>query len=148
VLKASQTVGAALRPGAVVVFESTVYPGVTEELCGPVLERISGLRAGVDFTLGYSPERINPGDREHTLERITKVVSGQDAATLERVAAAYGRIIAAGVDRAPTIKVAEAAKVIENTQRDLNIALMNELALIFNRMGLDTLEVLQAAGTK
>jgi UDP-N-acetyl-D-galactosamine dehydrogenase len=113
-----------------------------------VLERISGLRCGIDFTLGYSPERINPGDREHTLERIVKVVSGQDAATLDRVAAAYGAIVTAGVHRAPTIKVAEAAKVIENTQRDLNIALMNELAMIFDRLGINTRDVLDAAGTK
>jgi len=147
-IKASETVGRVLKPGAVVVYESTVYPGVTEEICGPVLERISGLRCGVDFTLGYSPERINPGDREHTLERIVKVVSGQDAATLDRVAAAYGAIVKAGVHRAPTIKVAEAAKVIENTQRDLNIALMNELAMIFDRLGINTRDVLDAAGTK
>ena len=147
-IKASETVGRVLKPGAVVVYESTVYPGVTEEICGPVLERISGLRCGIDFTLGYSPERINPGDREHTLERIVKVVSGQDAATLDRVAAAYGAIVTAGVHRAPTIKVAEAAKVIENTQRDLNIALMNELAMIFDRLGINTRDVLDAAGTK
>jgi UDP-N-acetyl-D-galactosamine dehydrogenase len=147
-IKASETVGRVLKPGAVVVYESTVYPGVTEEVCGPVLERISGLRCGIDFTLGYSPERINPGDREHTLERIVKVVSGQDTATLDRVAAAYGAIVTAGVHRAPTIKVAEAAKVIENTQRDLNIALMNELAMIFDRLGINTRDVLDAAGTK
>ena len=147
-IRASETVARVLKPGAVVVYESTVYPGVTEEICGPVLERISGLRCGVDFTLGYSPERINPGDREHTLERIVKVVSGQDAATLDRVAAAYGAIVQAGVHRAPTIKVAEAAKVIENTQRDLNIALMNELAMIFDRLGINTRDVLDAAGTK
>jgi UDP-N-acetyl-D-galactosamine dehydrogenase len=147
-IKASETVGRVLKPGAVVVYASTVYPGVTEEICGPVLERISGLRCGIDFTLGYSPERINPGDREHTLERIVKVVSGQDAATLDRVAAAYGAIVQAGVHRAPTIKVAEAAKVIENTQRDLNIALMNELAMIFDRLGINTRDVLDAAGTK
>ena len=147
-IKASETVGRVLKAGAVVVYESTVYPGVTEEICGPVLERISGLRCGIDFTLGYSPERINPGDREHTLERIVKVVSGQDAATLDRVAAAYGAIVTAGVHRAPTIKVAEAAKVIENTQRDLNIALMNELAMIFDRLGINTRDVLDAAGTK
>jgi UDP-N-acetyl-D-glucosamine/UDP-N-acetyl-D-galactosamine dehydrogenase len=146
--RASETVGRALGPGAVVVFESTVYPGVTEEVCGPILEKSSGLRRGVDFTLGYSPERINPGDKEHTLERITKVVSGEDAPTLERVAAAYGAIIDAGVHRAQSIKVAEAAKVIENTQRDLNIALMNELAIIFDRMGIRTVDVLAAAGTK
>ena len=147
-MKASETVGRALTRGAVVVYESTVYPGVTEDICGPILERVSGLRCGVDFTLGYSPERINPGDREHTLERIVKVVSGQDAATLERVAAAYGAIVHAGVHRAPSIKVAEAAKVIENTQRDLNIALMNELAMIFDRLGINTRDVLDAAGTK
>jgi UDP-N-acetyl-D-galactosamine dehydrogenase len=146
--RASETVGKVLGKGAVVVFESTVYPGVTEDVCGPILERVSGLKRGVDFTLGYSPERINPGDREHTLERITKVVSGEDAATLDRVAAAYGAIVDAGVHRAPSIKVAEAAKVIENTQRDLNIALMNELAIIFDRMGIRTLDVLAAAGTK
>ena len=148
VRKASETVARALSRGAVVVYESTVYPGVTEEFCGPILERLSGLKAGVDFFLGYSPERINPGDKEHTLERITKVVSGQDEATLERVANAYGSFVAAGVHRAPSIKVAEAAKVIENTQRDLNIALMNELAIIFDRLGLRTSDVLAAAGTK
>jgi len=148
VLKASETVGRALTRGAVVVYESTVYPGVTEELCGPVLERVSGLKQGVDFFLGYSPERINPGDREHTLERIVKIVSGEDAATLERVAATYGAIIEAGVFRASSIKVAEAAKVIENTQRDLNIAFMNELSLIFDRMGIRTADVIEAAATK
>jgi len=137
-----------LRRGAVVVFESTVYPGVTEEVCAPVLERASGLRAGVDFTLGYSPERINPGDRERTFERIMKVVSGQDAATLERVAAAYGAVVTAGIHRAPSIKVAEACKVIENVQRDLNIALMNELAIIFDHIGIRTTDVLEAAATK
>jgi UDP-N-acetyl-D-glucosamine/UDP-N-acetyl-D-galactosamine dehydrogenase len=147
-LRASHTVGAALSKGAVVVYESTVYPGVTEDFCGPILAEKSGLKAGVDFKLGYSPERINPGDREHTLERITKVVSGQDAATLDRVAEAYGGIIEAGVFRATSIKAAEAAKVIENTQRDLNIALMNELSIIFNRIGLRTKDVLEAAGTK
>jgi UDP-N-acetyl-D-galactosamine dehydrogenase len=148
VVRASETVGKALRKGAVVVFESTVYPGVTEDVCGPILAKVSGLVAGKDFTLGYSPERINPGDKEHTLERIVKVVSGQDAATLDRVANAYGAIIDAGVFRASSIKVAEAAKVIENTQRDLNIALMNELAIIFERMDIRTLDVLEAAGTK
>ncbi len=149
--RASVTVGRALAKGpvgAVVVYESTVYPGVTEDICGPILAKESGLTAGVDFTLGYSPERINPGDHEHTLEKITKVVSGQDEATLERVALAYGRIIEAGVHRAPSIKVAEAAKVIENTQRDLNIALMNELAFIFDRIGIRTSDVLAAARTK
>ncbi|MCG5535115.1 nucleotide sugar dehydrogenase [Ectothiorhodospira mobilis] len=147
-VRACETVGRVLAKGAVVVFESTVYPGVTQEVCGPTLARSSGLRQGVDFKLGYSPERINPGDREHTLERIVKVVAGEDAATLERVAAAYGAIVEAGVHRAPSIQVAEAAKVIENTQRDLNIALMNELALIFDRLGIRTRDVLEAAGTK
>jgi UDP-N-acetyl-D-galactosamine dehydrogenase len=148
VVRASETVGQVLSKGAVVVYESTVYPGVTEEVCGPLLSRVSGLVAGKDFTLGYSPERINPGDREHTLERITKVVSGQDAPTLERVANAYATIIDAGIHRATSIKVAEAAKVIENTQRDLNIALMNELAIIFERLNIRTADVLEAAGTK
>jgi len=148
VLSACETIGKAISPGAVVVFESTVYPGVTEEICGPAIARASGLVAGRDFTLGYSPERINPGDREHTLERIVKVVSGQDTETLERVASAYGSVIEAGVHRAPNIKVAEAAKVIENTQRDLNIALMNEIALICQRLDIATRDVLAAAGTK
>ncbi len=147
-LAASATVGAALRPGAVVVYESTVYPGVTEEICGPALARASGLRQGVDFKLGYSPERINPGDKEHTLEKIVKIVSGEDEETLDQVARVYGAIIGAGIHRAPSIKVAEAAKVIENTQRDINIALMNELALIFDRLGISTQAVLEAAGTK
>jgi len=146
--RASETVGRALSKGAVVVYESTVYPGVTEEVCGPILERVSGLTRGIDFKVGYSPERINPGDKEHTLEKITKVVSGEDAETLERVALAYGKIVDAGVHRAASIKVAEAAKVIENTQRDLNIALMNELAIIFDRMGIRTADVLAAAATK
>ncbi|HLY14030.1 MAG TPA: nucleotide sugar dehydrogenase [Candidatus Limnocylindrales bacterium] len=145
---ASRIVGQHLTRGAVVVYESTVYPGVTEEICGPILERESGLKAGIDFKLGYSPERINPGDREHTLERIMKIVSGQDPATLERVADAYGRIITAGIHRAPSIKVAEAAKVIENTQRDLNIALMNEIAVISDLLGIRTSDVLAAARTK
>lgn len=145
---ASRSIGPHLRKGAVVVYESTVYPGVTEDVCGPVLEETSGLKAGVDFFLGYSPERINPGDKEHTFERIVKVVSGQDEATLERVASVYGSVVTAGVHRAASIKVAEAAKVIENTQRDLNIALMNELALIFDRLGIRTKDVLEAAGTK
>ncbi|MFN8389119.1 MAG: nucleotide sugar dehydrogenase [Bdellovibrionota bacterium] len=148
VVSASETVGRALKKGDIVVYESTVYPGVTEDICGPVLERLSGLRAGEDFFLGYSPERINPGDREHTLTTIVKVVSGQTPETLEIVADTYGAIIKAGVYRAPSIKVAEAAKVIENTQRDLNIALMNELALIFDRMSISTKDVLDAAGTK
>lgn len=145
---ASETVGRNLKQGAIVVYESTVYPGVTEEVCTPILERESGMERGRDFKLGYSPERINPGDHEHTLERIVKVVSGEDAETLDAVAALYGRVIAAGVHRAESIKVAEAAKVIENTQRDLNIALMNELAIIFDKLGLDTMAVLRAAGTK
>jgi UDP-N-acetyl-D-galactosamine dehydrogenase len=146
--KASETVGKALKKGDIVVYESTVYPGVTEDECVPVLERVSGLRCGIDFTVGYSPERINPGDKEHTFTKIKKVVSGQDAETLEIVARVYESVVTAGVHRAASIKVAEAAKVIENTQRDLNIALMNELALIFDRLGIDTNDVLEAAGTK
>ncbi|GAB4263890.1 MULTISPECIES: nucleotide sugar dehydrogenase [Deferrisoma] len=145
---ASRSIGQNLTPGTVVVYESTVYPGVTEEVCVPVLERESGLACGRDFKVGYSPERINPGDKEHTLERIVKVVAGQDAETLEVVARVYETVVEAGVHRAPTIKTAEAAKVIENTQRDLNIALMNELSVIFNRMGIETRAVLEAAGTK
>jgi len=148
ILGASATVGGALKRGDIVVFESTVYPGATEEDCVPVLEKRSGLKCGKDFTVGYSPERINPGDKEHTFARITKIVSGQDARTLDVVAEVYGSVVEAGVHRAPSIRVAEAAKVIENTQRDINIALMNELSLIFNRMGIDTHEVLAAAGTK
>jgi UDP-N-acetyl-D-galactosamine dehydrogenase len=148
VIRASESVAKVLKKGDVVVYESTVYPGVTEDVCGPVLAKLSGLVQGQDFKLGYSPERINPGDKEHTLERITKVVSGEDEATLERVAAAYGAIVDAGIHRAPSIKVAEAAKVIENTQRDINIALMNELSMIFDRMGIRTADVLAAAGTK
>ena len=147
-LSASESVGRNLKRGAVVVFESTVYPGATEEICVPVIERHSGMRWRQDFFVGYSPERINPGDREHSLTRITKVVAGDTPETLERVAAVYGSIIKAGVHKASSIKVAEAAKVIENTQRDLNIALMNELALIFHKIGIDTNEVLAAAGTK
>lgn len=147
-LDASRTVGQNLRPGSVVVFESTVYPGVTEDICIPILERESGMRCGVDFKVGYSPERINPGDKLHRLETITKVVSGCDAEALEEIAAVYEMIIEAGVYRAPSIKVAEAAKVIENTQRDINIAFVNELSLIFDRLGIDTLEVLKTAGTK
>ena len=146
--RACDDIGPALSSGSLVVVESTVYPGVTEELCGPRLEATSGLRAGSDFSLAYSPERVNPGDRERRLETITKVVSGQDAATLDRVAALYGRVVEAGIHKAPSIKVAEAAKVIENTQRDLNIALMNELAIIFHRLGIPTRDVLAAAGTK
>ena len=147
-LKASETVGKALKKGDIVVYESTVYPGVTEDECVPILERVSGLTCGKDFTVGYSPERINPGDKEHTFTKIKKVVSGQDAATLEIVAQVYESVVTAGVHRASSIKVAEAAKVIENTQRDLNIALMNELALIFDKLGIDTNDVLEAAGTK
>ncbi len=147
-IAASKTIAPHLRKGDIVCYESTVYPGVSEDICGPVLEAGSGLKCGVDFFLGYSPERINPGDKEHTFERIVKVVSGQDAASLERVANVYSAVVTAGVHRAPSIKVAEAAKVIENTQRDLNIALMNELALIFDRMGIRTADVLAAAGTK
>jgi UDP-N-acetyl-D-galactosamine dehydrogenase len=145
---ASITVGRHMMKGATVVYESTVYPGATEEVCIPLLERESGMKWKQDFFVGYSPERINPGDREHTLTRIVKVVSGDTVATLERVAETYEMVVTAGVHRASSIKVAEAAKVIENTQRDLNIALMNELALIFHRMDIDTTEVLQAAGTK
>jgi UDP-N-acetyl-D-galactosamine dehydrogenase len=147
-VSASTTVGKHLKRGALVIYESTVYPGATEEICIPVLERESGLKWKVDFHVGYSPERVNPGDKERTITKVTKVVAGDDAATLSKVAELYGSIIAAGVHRVSSIKVAEAAKVIENTQRDLNIALMNELALIFNRLGIDTLEVLEAAGTK
>ncbi len=146
--KASESVGKALSKGDYVVFESTVYPGCTEEDCIPILEAESGLKAGVDFKYGYSPERINPGDKERTLTKILKIVSGSDAEALEEIAAIYGHIIKAGVYKAPSVKVAEAAKVIENTQRDINIALMNELAMIFDRMGIDTKEVLEAAGTK
>lgn len=146
--KASVTVGRNLSKGTIVVFESTVYPGATEEVCVPILERESGLKYGVDFNVGYSPERINPGDKVNTLEKIVKVVSGDTPATLEKLATLYELVITAGVYRASSIKVAEAAKVIENTQRDLNIALMNELSIIFNRMGIDTIEVLEAAGTK
>jgi UDP-N-acetyl-D-galactosamine dehydrogenase len=145
---ASKTVGLHMKKGAIVIFESTVYPGATEEVCIPILEQHSGLKWKVDFHVGFSPERINPGDKERTLTTITKVVSGDDAETLELVAVLYETIITAGVHRASSIKVAEAAKVIENTQRDLNIALMNELAIIFDKIGIDTLEVLKAAGTK
>ena len=147
-LAATRLVAAALAPGAVVVYESTVYPGVTEERCGPLLAETSGLRQSRDFKLGYSPERINPGDKLHTFEKIVKVVSGEDEEALGRVARVYEAVVDAGVHRAASIKVAEAAKVIENTQRDLNIALMNELALIFDRMGIRTQDVLEAAGTK
>ena len=145
---ASRTIGGNMKRGAVVVFESTVYPGATEEVCIPELERASGMAWKRDFHVAYSPERINPGDREHTLANTVKVVGADDAATLARVAALYARVVTAGIHKVSGIKVAEAAKVIENTQRDLNIALMNELAIIFHRLGLDTLEVLEAAGTK
>ncbi|HEY2817733.1 MAG TPA: nucleotide sugar dehydrogenase, partial [Casimicrobiaceae bacterium] len=147
-LGASESVGRNLKRGAVVVFESTVYPGATEEVCVPVIEAHSKMTWKRDFFVGYSPERINPGDKQHTLTKITKVVAGDTPETLERVAAVYGSVVTAGVYRASSIKVAEAAKVIENTQRDLNIALMNELALIFHKIGIDTMEVLEAAGTK
>ncbi len=147
-VEASRLVGAALRPGAVVVYESTVYPGCTEEVCVPVLEDVSALKAGVDFKVGYSPERINPGDPEHTLEKVAKVVAGQDPETTDLLVRLYGLVVGAGVYRAPDIRTAEAAKVIENVQRDLNIALMNELAMLFHRLGLDTQEVLKAARTK
>ena len=147
-VSASESVGRNLKKGAIVVFESTVYPGATEDVCVPIIERHSGMRWKQDFHVGYSPERINPGDREHTLTRIVKVVSGDTPETLETVAEMYASVITAGVYKASSIKVAEAAKVIENTQRDLNIALMNELSLIFHRIGIDTTEVLQAAGTK
>jgi UDP-N-acetyl-D-galactosamine dehydrogenase len=146
--KSSELIGANLSPGSIVVFESTVYPGATEEVCQPILEQASGMKCGVDFNLGYSPERINPGDKEHTLEKIIKIVSAQDDASLEIIANTYELVVKAGIHRASSIKVAEAAKVIENTQRDLNIALMNELALIFHRLGIDTKSVLDAAGTK
>ena len=147
-LKACELIGPVLAPGGIVVFESTVYPGVTEEICAPALEAASGLKSGVDFKLGYSPERINPGDREHPLEKITKVVAGEDEATLARLVEVYGSVIEAGIHQASSIKVAEAAKVIENTQRDLNIALMNELSKICDRLGIRTADVLAAAGTK
>jgi UDP-N-acetyl-D-glucosamine/UDP-N-acetyl-D-galactosamine dehydrogenase len=146
--KASVTVGRHMRRGTVIVYESTVYPGVTEEVCMPILENESGLKAGDDFLVGYSPERVNPGDKKHTFKQITKVVSGQNEEALSIIADIYGTVVEKGVYRAASIKVAEAAKVIENTQRDLNIALMNELAIIFDRMKLDTSDVLEAAGTK
>ncbi|GAB3461184.1 nucleotide sugar dehydrogenase [Massilia terrae] len=145
---ASKTVGTHMKQGAIVVYESTVYPGATEEVCIPLLEKYSGMKWKQDFHVGFSPERINPGDKEHRLTTILKVVSGDDEETLERVAQLYESVVAAGVHRASSVKVAEAAKVIENTQRDLNIALMNELAIIFDKVGIDTLEVLKAAGTK
>ncbi|MBL4936331.1 nucleotide sugar dehydrogenase [Clostridium sp. YIM B02515] len=148
IIGASEIVGRNLKNGSIVVFESTVYPGVTEEICLPVLEKESGLKCGVDFKIGYSPERINPGDKVHTIDKIVKVVSGMDNETLDEVAKIYELIIAAGVHRADSIKVAEAAKVIENSQRDINIAFINELSIIFNKMGIDTKAVLEAAGTK
>lgn len=147
-VKSSETVGSILKKGDIVVYESTVYPGATEEVCLPILEKFSKLTCGKDFFIGYSPERVNPGDTEHTFKRIKKVVSGQNPEILEIVANVYSSVVEAGVHRAPSIKVAEAAKVIENTQRDINIAFMNELALIFERMGIDTRDVLEAAGTK
>lgn len=145
---ASRILGQNLTKGSIVVFESTVYPGVTEDVCVPILEKESGLKCGVDFKIGYSPERINPGDKVHRLETITKIVSGMDAETLDEVAKVYELVVEAGVYRAESIKVAEAAKVIENSQRDINIAFMNELSIIFNKMGIDTQAVLNAAGTK
>lgn len=145
---ASKIVGTNMKKGTVVVFESTVYPGVTEDFCGPVLEQYSGLKSGLDFRLGYSPERMNPGDKAHTIENTVKIVAGQDDATVELLAYIYGKVVKAGIHRASNIRTAEAAKVIENIQRDLNIALINELALIFHRLGIDTREVLDAAKTK
>ena len=145
---ASRILGRNLTPGSIVVFESTVYPGVTEDVCVPILEAESGLKCGTDFKIGYSPERINPGDKVHRLETIKKIVSGMDAETLDEVAKVYELVVEAGVHRAESIKVAEAAKVIENSQRDINIAFMNELSIIFNKMGIDTKSVLEAAGTK
>nr|AHZ46185.1 nucleotide sugar dehydrogenase [uncultured bacterium 14-4D] len=145
---ASQSIGSHLSKGSVVVFESTVYPGVTEEVCGPELEKASGLRVGEDFFLAYSPERINPGDRERTIDKIVKIVSGQTPEVADIVAEVYGAIVTEGIHRASSIRVAEAAKVIENAQRDINIAFVNELAIIFDKMGIDTSEVLEAAGTK
>ncbi|MBK5225494.1 MAG: nucleotide sugar dehydrogenase [Thermoleophilia bacterium] len=148
ILRASEALGAIIKKGDIVVYESTVFPGATEEICVPILEKASGLSCGSDFSVGYSPERINPGDREHGFTSIRKVVSGFDEKTLETVAEVYSSVVSAGVYRAPSIKVTEAAKVIENTQRDLNIALMNELAMLFDRMGIDTAAVLDAAATK
>ena len=145
---ASRILGRNLTKGSIVVFESTVYPGVTEDVCVPILEKESGLKCGVDFKIGYSPERINPGDKVHRLETITKIVSGMDEETLDEIAKVYELVVEAGVHRAESIKVAEAAKVIENSQRDINIAFMNELSIIFNKMGIDTKAVLEAAGTK
>lgn len=146
--KSSELVGKNLKKGSIVIYESTVYPGVTEEICLPLLEKNSGLKCGKDFKIGYSPERINPGDKAHTLQNIVKIVSGMDEETLDKVSKLYGTIIKAGIYKAKSIKIAEAAKVIENTQRDLNIALFNELALIFDKMGIETKEVIKAASTK
>lgn len=148
VISASKTLGQNLLPGSIVVYESTVYPGVTEDICIPILEKESGLKCGIDFKVGYSPERINPGDKVHRLETIVKVVSGMDEESLDTIAKVYELVVDAGVHRATTIKVAEAAKVIENSQRDINIAFMNELSIIFNKLGIDTKSVLEAAGTK
>lgn len=148
VIKASETIGKVIGKGSIVVYESTVFPGVTEDICGPILEKGSGLRCGVDFKLGYSPERINPGDKVHTVDRIVKVVSGQDGESLRIIAGVYGAVIPAGIHEASSIKVAETAKVIENTQRDINIALMNELAIICEKVGIRTSDVLAAARTK
>ena len=147
-VKSSETVGKILKKGDYVVYESTVYPGATEEDCVPILEKFSGLKVGNDFKVGYSPERINPGDREHTLTTVVKIVSGCDEESLDVIAKTYELVVKAGVHRAPTIKVAEAAKIIENSQRDINIAFMNELSIIFNRMGINIYDVLEAAGTK
>ncbi len=146
--EASKTVGAHMKRGATIVYESTVYPGVTEEICGPILEQASGMTCGTDFTLGYSPERINPGDKQHTVTTILKIVSGQDEPTLKKLSALYGSIVKAGIHEAPSIKVAEMAKAIENAQRDLNIAYVNEVALLCNKLGIRTKDVLEAAGTK
>jgi UDP-N-acetyl-D-galactosamine dehydrogenase len=148
VIKASESVGKVIGKGSIIVYESTVFPGVTEDICGPILEQQSGLKCGVDFKLGYSPERINPGDKVHTVDRIVKVVSGQDESSLRTIASVYGSVISAGIHEASSIKVAETAKVIENTQRDINIALMNELAIICEKVGIRTSEVLAAARTK
>jgi len=148
VINASKIIGKNLTKGSIVVYESTVYPGTTEEICIPILEKESGLKFGIDFKVGYSPERINPGDKIHTLTKIVKVVSGSDEEALEIISEVYGSIIEAGIHKAESIKVAEAAKVIENSQRDINIAFMNELSMVFNKMGINTKAVLEAAGTK
>ncbi len=148
IIRASETVGKVIKKGDYVVFESTVYPGCTEEDCLPIIDKLSGLKAGIDYKFGYSPERINPGDKVHTLTNTTKIVSGNDAESLDEIAKVYEMIITVGVHRAPSVKVAEAGKIIENTQRDLNIALMNELSIIFDKMGINTYDVIEAAGTK